>query len=158
MHIFRNANEKWWRKPLVMSDAGPLPAELAILAREIKHGEDGVWINSRSTTTGVCGLSRKVGKVETIRKELPDFISVFLASVYENEKLSSGCPDLVIWNNETRAFRFVEVKCPLWDRPTKQQYQFMAFAASEGIETMISEWVFEDSGDSATKRSLDGNS
>jgi hypothetical protein len=44
---FESAGCKWWRKPLARFGKRLLPAELAILARELRAGESGVWLNSR---------------------------------------------------------------------------------------------------------------
>jgi hypothetical protein len=63
--------------------------------------------------------------------------------------LAKGCPDLVIWNASLEQFRFVEVKCPLWDRPSNEQNEFMAYARSRGVSAEIVEWVFEDDASAA---------
>ena len=143
MHVFGKAEEKWWQKPLVLMNDAVLPAELAVLQLEKGDGEDGVWINSRGTTSGVTGLERVSGKLRTVRKDLPDAVSTFLIEAYRSTSLAKGCPDLVIWNTSSMDFRFVEVKCPVWDRPTKEQNEFMAYARSLGVGAEIVEWVFE---------------
>jgi len=149
MHVFQRAGEKWWQKPLVDANGAALPAELVVLQLEKDDCEDGVWINSRGTTSGVVSLKRVGGKFRTVRKALPDVISKFLREAYRCPSLAKGCPDLVIWNASSEQFRFVEVKCPLWDRPSKEQNEFMAYARSYGVAAEIVEWVFEDDASAA---------
>jgi VRR-NUC domain-containing protein len=144
MHIFRNAHKKWWQKPLIETGRGVLPAELAILKLELGEAEDGVWINSRGTKTGVYDLEYIDGKFQTIRKELPELVTRFLVDTYKSKALAKGCPDLVIWDIESESFRFVEVKCPRWDRLGKEQIAFIAHAKEKGIGTTIAEWIFEE--------------
>ena len=144
MYIFHKAHEKWWQKPLIRTDDRALPAELVVLNLELGEGEDGVWINSRGTKSGVYDLELVDGKLQTIRKNLPQFISKFLADTYKSNILAKGCPDLVIWSTKSVSFRFVEVKCPKWDRLGKEQKAFIAHATNKNIETTIAEWVFDD--------------
>ena len=144
MHVFQNAQEKWWQKPLVLIDGEVLPAELAVLQLELRNSEEGVWINSRGLKPGVSALKQVAGTFQTIRKPLPDAVSRFLAEMYESTDLMKGCPDLVIWNTSSGKFRFVEVKCPLWDRPSKEQADFIDCVRARGIEAEIVEWIFEE--------------
>lgn len=143
MYIFKPSNEKWWQKPLVETATGNLPAELVILQLELGEGEEGAWLNSRSRGSGVSAISSDNGNIRTIRIDLPEPVSSFLAEVYALWGHSRGRPDLVLWDRRTLEFRFVEVKCPVWDRPTKEQVEFMSYAESCGIATKISTWVFE---------------
>ena len=144
MYTFRRAQERWWNKPLVDLASGAVPAELAILELELRNGEEGVWMNSRSVTTGVCGLARNSQTIKAIRKPLATVAAEVLAEIYDATELTKGCPDLVIWNTNSRLLRLVEVKCPIWDRPTPEQEIFMEYAKSKGIDTKIAEWYFED--------------
>src|SRR5687768_9563290 len=50
--------EYWWQKPLVNCSPNPKPAELVVLRDELRPGESGAWLNSRSTTIGVVDLVR----------------------------------------------------------------------------------------------------
>ena len=143
MHVFQRANAKWWQKPLVEVNGAALPAELAVLQLEKEDCEDGVWINSRGTTSGVVALEQVAGKFKVVRRTLPNVVSKFLKEAYRSPSLARGCPDLVIWNTSSAKFRFVEVKCPLWDRPSKEQDEFMTYARLQGIAAEIVEWVFE---------------
>jgi len=36
--------------------------------------------------------------------------------------------------------RFVEVKCPHWDRVSKEQVAFIQVAEEQGVNTKIAEW------------------
>jgi hypothetical protein len=65
-----------------------------------------------------------------------------LGELYLEAGLSRGCPDLVIWNAQSQELRLVEVKCPHWDRPSRQQDLFMGVAARRGIPTEVVEWEF----------------
>lgn len=143
MHIFKASNQKWWQKPLVETATGNLPAELVILQLEREEGEEGVWLNSRSRKSGVSAISYDDEEFRTIRTDLPEPVSSFLEEVYGLSEHSRGWPDLVIWDRHSLKFRFVEVKCPVWDRPTKEQTAFMSYAESRGIATKIATWVFE---------------
>lgn len=138
---------KWWNKPLVDLGDRILPAELAVLAAEVGPCEQGAWINSRGTKTGVVDLVPEPSAAdpqafETSRKPLPRFVSEALAAVYERSGLSKGCPDLVIWDLMSQRLRLVEVKCPHWDRPSIEQTKFMQVAFEMGIPTSIAEWGF----------------
>jgi hypothetical protein len=135
---------KWWNKPLVRFGGRLIPAELAILSRELHPGEKGVWLNSRGTNSGVADLvSSKKGKYITKRVPLPAFVSALLTRIYSQANVKRGCPDLVIWNSETKRIRLVEVKCPHWDRPSQEQKQFLQAAESSGILAKIVEWEFQ---------------
>ncbi len=144
MHRFENSYERWWQKPLVVTLHGIVPAELAVLFLETSDDEEGVWINSRGTKTGVSDLNWEAGKAKTIRVDLPEAVSSFLREAYESKCLKKECPALVIWNRKSFEFRFIEVKCPIGDRPSEEQKEFMAYARSRGIPTEISEWVFKN--------------
>lgn len=99
-------------------------------------------MNSRGIKSGVKDFDHKAKK--TIRRPLPPQVANTLQQLYSLTGLSEGCPDLIIWNTSTMKIRFVEVKCPHWDRPTKGQEVFMRTAAGQRIATSIVEWEFED--------------
>ena len=141
---FESAGCKWWRKPLVRHDKRTLPAELAILARELCAGESGAWLNSRGLDSGVADLiSIKLGEFKTKRVPLPSFVSERLKQLYIKANVKKGCPDLVIWNSKTQGMRLVEVKCPHWDSPSPEQNKFIEAAESSGIGAKIVEWEFQ---------------
>lgn len=140
---FARSPERWWQKPLAQVDGQPLPAELAVLGAELLPGERGAWINSRGTKTGAVDLVRTAhGKLSTRREKLPRFVADLLRSLYDSTGLRKGAPDLVIWNPEKSSVRFIEVKCPHWDRPSAEQLKFLSAARDRGIETTIVEWEF----------------
>jgi len=140
---FTKSHERWWQKPLAQLDDRPLPAELAVLFAELRTGESGAWLNSRGTKSGAVDLARSPdGKLETVRTNLPPFVSDLLRSLYEATGLAKGAPDLVIWNSSSSSVRFVEVKCPHWDRPSEEQLKFLAAAKEHGVEASIAEWEF----------------
>jgi hypothetical protein len=142
---FTPAGEKWWQKPLVTYGGRVLPAELAVLRGELGPGEEGVWLNSRGTKTGVADLVRGAdGKFTTIRATLPTFVSWELAELYVVTGLPKGMPDLVIWNAVSETLRLVEVKCPHWDRPSLEQDAFLAIAAANGVPSKIVDWEFRN--------------
>jgi hypothetical protein len=121
----------------------PLPAELVVLYAELQDGEAGVWLNSRGTSTGAVDLVRGAGgKLRTARVELPHFVSAAVESLYEATGLLEGAPDLVVWSEVDHSIRFIEVKCPHWDRPSDAQLKFMQAAEQRGYGTSISEWEF----------------
>lgn len=82
------------------------------------------------------------GKFKTERVALPTFVSDLLVSIYEATGLSKGAPDLVVWNLGDQSIRFVEVKCPHWDRPSEEQLEFLLAGEERGIPTSIAEWEF----------------
>ena len=144
---FEPAGTKWWNKPLVNHRGKSLPAELAVLQTELQHEEAGVWLNSRGIKTGVSDLlvtEFKDGeyKYKTLRIEIPDFVSDAIKLAYSASGLTKGCPDLVIWNSRALDIRFVEVKCPQWDRVSKEQVEFIRIAEQQGVNTKIMEWEF----------------
>jgi VRR-NUC domain-containing protein len=119
-----------------------LPAELAVLSRQLRSGEQGAWLNSRSTRTGVETLLRSEEGYKTKRIELPAFVVTALKRVYSVGKLTKGCPDLVIWHAARRRMRLVEVKCPDWDRMGADQLRFRAVARKARIPSQVVEWRF----------------
>ena len=81
---------------------------------------------------------------QTIRIGIPEFVSKAIEMLYAKSELSKGCPDLVIWNERESTIRFVEVKCPHWDRAFPEQLKFMHVAEENGIGTKIVEWEFQN--------------
>lgn len=143
---FHSAGVTWWQKPLVQLDGRFLPAELVVLSLELRPGEAGAWLNSRSTTSGVVDLIEEYGETtgtfSTVRATLPSFVTDILVELYRAADLRKGCPDLVIWNVETSDARLVEVKCPHWDKPSADQQNFMVVAESMRIPVSVVEWEF----------------
>ncbi len=147
---FSKSTVRWWQKPLVALEEGDLPAELAVLRAELQPGEKGVWLNSRGVQSGVTGLrSDGSGSFKTVRQALPEFCRNHLRVLYEQVELKEGAPDLMIWNVKTESVRFVEVKCPHWDRPSAGQVAFHQAAAAREIPTTIREWEFRDASQAA---------
>jgi hypothetical protein len=144
MLIFHNSNTTWWQKPLVTYNGRHLPAEIAVLFIELKKNEHGVWINSRKCKTGVIDLEEVVKGYKTRRIEIPSFVSNTIEEIYKSTRKQMGCPDLVIWNPQSKNIRFVEVKCPHWDRIREGQREFIQQAKSIGINTKILEWQFNN--------------
>lgn len=146
MHRFDSARAKWWRKPLVRFRGKVMPAELAVLALEQQSGERGVWLNSRSTKSGVVGLNVRVSgacvQYKTQREPLPSFVVSQLAALHQEAGQVKGRPDLVLWRADLTALRFVEVKCPHWDRVSPNQQYFIQVAQSLGVPTKVVEWEF----------------
>jgi hypothetical protein len=141
---FERSSTIWWQKPLVRVGGRPLPAELAILEAELAPDEGGAWLNSRGTRSGAVDLLEvEPGRYKTRRTRLPRFVSDTLVSLYESTGLSKGAPDLVIWSTRTEAIRFVEVKCPHWDKQSPEQLEFLQAASERGIPTSIAEWEFQ---------------
>jgi hypothetical protein len=144
MLIFHKSSKKWWQKPLVSYNRRNLPAELAVLCTELKESENGVWINSRSSKSGVINLAKVESGFKPRRIEIPLFVAKRIENIYKSTRKRMGCPDLVIWNPRTKNIRFVEVKCPHWDRVREGQKEFILNAKSMGIETKIIEWEFNN--------------
>ena len=145
MHRFTRSRERWWQKPLVQLGTNHVPAELAVLQPELQTGEEGAWLNSRGVVSGTAELTRDAeGKFKTRRIELPSFVSARLRALYDATGLAKGAPDLVIWDVSASSLRFVEVKCPHWDTPSKEQAQFLKVAKAAGVEVAIVEWEFSE--------------
>ncbi len=137
LHFKRSAN-RWWQKPLVDIKGRGLPAELVVLEFELRPGEAGAWLNSRGVSSGTVDLTMdKSGSLKTVRIRLPKFVAEKLRQLYATSRLSKGAPDLVLWNGRTHAVRFVEVKCPDWDRPSPEQFQFHRIAEAAGCRVDI---------------------
>ena len=79
---------------------------------------------------------------KTQRVQLTEHVAAVLESLLTETGLSKGVPDLIIWSSRTQSVRFVEVKCPHWDRPTHEQSVFRQAASARGIESRIVEWEF----------------
>lgn len=140
---FRPAGEKWWNKPLVSHNRRHMPAELAILSLETGPTEAGAWMNSRGTASGVVELVFQSATARTTRRvSLPPFVSEVLKRLLSSAGLKRGCPDLVIWDEGTKAVRFVEVKWRLRDRPTDEQGLFFETARRKGFVSKVVEWEF----------------
>jgi hypothetical protein len=146
LKLSRSPN-RWWNKPLVEHGDEHLPAELVILRRSLRAGEEGAWMNSRGRSSGVIGLKPMPdGKLKTVRRDLPAFVAQALAKVYAKSRLLRGCPDLVIWHVGSQRVRFIEVKCLHKDRPSSQQIEFMRVAVLGGVPTEVVEWEFAGTG------------
>ena len=137
------SSERWWQKPLAVVNGKAIPAELAVLQVHVTQNEEGAWLNSRGSTSATVGFSRDPsGKFKTVRAPLPSFVALELRTLYSESGLSKGAPDLVLWQSVARRFRFIEVKNPHWDRPSREQVQFLSAAKARGISTAIVEWEF----------------
>jgi len=137
------SDKKWWQKPLAEENGKYLPAELVVLKRVIRKGEDGAWLNSRGTKTAVIDLVQdEKGNFRTVRISLPAYVHECLEQLYAHPEVAKGVFDLVIWRDSDQAIRFVEVKCPHWDRLTPEQKRFSELANDRHIETGIAEWEF----------------
>ena len=143
---FDPADMTWWQKPLVQWDGRLLPAELVVLQTELGEGEQGVWINSRGTKTGVSDLipvrDDPLRDFKTHRIAIPLFVAASLNGLYSAAGVSKGCPDLVIWHEGRGEVRLVEVKCPHWDSVTPEQEAFMRAAESQNVPVSVVEWEF----------------
>ena len=140
---FERSGYRWWQKPLVRLGSRVLTAELAVLEAELQPGEAGAWLNGRGTRSGVIDLIQvEPGKFKTKRADLPGNVSALLASLYQSTGLSKGAPDLIIWSDKVATVRFVEVKCPHWDKPSSEQLKFLEAASERGIPSSIAEWEF----------------
>ena len=140
---YPKSTEIWWQKPLVECLPNPKPAELVVLRDELRTGESGAWLNSRSTTSAVVDLVRRPdGGFQTVRVNLPAYLSEVLSELYEITGLTKGAPDLVVWSEADRGIRFIEVKCPHWDRVSVEQSTFLHAATQRGCATSVVEWEF----------------
>ena len=104
-------------------------------------------MNSRGTITGAVDLvfTGTRPAFRTRRIELPEYVSSVLRDVYKRANLKRGCADLVIWNTVSHEVRLVEVKCPHWDQPSREQRIFLQAAEEMGLESSIVEWEFVSS-------------
>ena len=144
LRLDRSAH-RWWQKPLARFNNRDLPAELVVLIGELRESEGGAWLNSRGVTSGTVDLIREEsGKFKSVREPLPAFVSAKLRDLYTRTGLSKGAPDLVLWGTITEEVRFVEVKCPHWDRPSGAQLEFHRAAETSGCSVKIVEWEFRD--------------
>lgn len=138
------SEKTWWQKPLAFVDEKFLPAELVVLRYVLRDGEEGAWLNSRGTKTAVVDLVQEPdGRFRTVRVPLPGYVQECLTSFYAHPEVAKGVFDLVIWRPFDLAVRFVEVKCPHWDRLTAEQQRFSELAHEQNIKTEIVEWEFE---------------
>ena len=118
-----------------------LPAELAVLALDLRRGERGAWMNSRGTSQGVVSLVARGRTYQTRREVIPEFVASVLKAIYRTAKVRSGCPDLVIWHRRRKRIRFVEVKGP-GDRIRDAQRRFIRIAGHHRIATKMVVWRF----------------
>lgn len=125
-----------------------LTAELAVLTCDLAEDEEGLWMNSRSRTSGVKDLAPcMVGSdiaFRAVRASLPVFAVSLLERLFAAAHVAKGCPDLVIWCSVPQSIRLVEVKCPHWDTVSREQECFMFAAAALGIPAKTMEWEFAD--------------
>jgi hypothetical protein len=150
MHQFAKSRERWWQKPLVAQNGGHLPAELAVLRIEMQAEETGAWLNSRGVKSAVIDFVRgPSGRFSTVRVALPAFVAAQFKALYERTGLAKGAPDLVVWNAAAKRVRFIEVKNPHWDRPSREQIAFLRAAEAMGLSVAIVEWEFESESDAA---------
>ena len=120
-----------------------MPAELVILQLELRPGEAGAWLNSRGKKSGVVDLTPDdSGKYKTHRVPFPQFVTERLLASYAQAGVAKGAPDLIIWSEAGTYIRFVEVKCPDWDRPSADQILFHDALRALGSQCDIIEWRF----------------
>ena len=144
IHLFDRSDVRWWQKPLVQAGGRHLPAELVIMQLELRPGEAGAWINSRSKTSGVVDLiPDHSGRLKTRRVRFPQFVTDRLLAFYAQAGVAKGAPDLIIWSETGTHIRFVEVKCPDWDRPSAEQIVFHEAVRTLGSQCDIVEWRFK---------------
>ena len=142
-HLFDRSDLRWWQKPLVRIGGRHLPAELVILQLELRPGEAGAWLNSRGKKSGVVDLIPvQSGKFKTHRIQFPQFVTDRLLAFYARAGVAKGAPDLIIWSEAGTHIRFVEVKCPDWDRPSADQLLFHEAVRTLGSQCTIVEWRF----------------
>ena len=91
-------------------------------------------------------VSDSSGKLRTVRVALPPYVRELLRTLYGASDVSKGAPDLVVWNDADQSVRFVEVKCPDWDRPSTSQLRFHQVARDRGCAVDIEEWRFAANG------------
>jgi len=110
-----------------------LPAELAVLALDLRRGERGAWMNSRGTSQGVVSLVARGRTYQTRREVIPEFVASVLKAIYRTAK--------VIWHRRRKRIRFVEVKGP-GDRIRDAQRRFIRIAGHHRIATKMVVWRF----------------
>ena len=133
-----------------------MPAELVILQLELRPGEAGAWLNSSSKKSGVVDLiPDQSGKFKTHRVRFPQFVIDRLLASYARAGVAKGAPDLIIWSEAGTHIRFVEVKCPDWDRPSAEQILFHEAVRALGSQCDIVEWRFKSE---AAGRLISGHS
>lgn len=153
---FRSADAYWWRKRLVVVGKRILPAELAVLARELHPLENGSWLNQRWRASGIVELvpvrAARGPTFRTRREPLPLYVVAALEDVYSRARLNRGCPELVIWRTDRDQLRLVAVKRKGEERRDQIKWsadrrRFVETAWARGISTTVVEWKF--SGDAA---------
>ena len=150
---FRRAESYWWRKPLVRVRRRALPAELAVLALELRRHEQGSWLNVRPKASGIVELApmatRHGPAFRPKRAPLPFFVVAKLEDIYSRAGLSRGCPELVIWRTDRELFRLVAVKWRSDRRRDQRKWdvarqRFIEMAWQHGVSTKFVEWEFAD--------------
>ena len=115
-------------------------------------------MNSRGTQSGVVDLRSKTSaprKYVTLRMNLPDYVSTTLRRLYTSARLKKGCPDLVLWNPQSKRVRLVEVKCLQWDATSREQERFLRAANAAGIPAKVASWEFrKDLSENGTAKKL----
>ncbi|MEQ1822181.1 MAG: VRR-NUC domain-containing protein [Fimbriimonadaceae bacterium] len=150
MILFDDPGVKWWNKRLVLSEGIVTTAELAVLGLSLSSREEGLWLNASGLgwlsrgkeLSGVTGLRATASGYETERALLPLFVADTIRAIYVRAGVGKGCPDLVVWSSLDGSVRFIEVKCPRWDRVLDHQERFMEAARSFGVGVEVVNWSF----------------
>ncbi len=130
-----------------------MPVQLAVLGRELRGAEQGVWLNLRHRTSGIVELVHrtKAGKsyLRPRRVPLPLFAAAMLEQIYEGAGVEGGCPELVIWTEKPEGLRLVDVRGPDWVRVRSSRRvareRFTEAAGRLGVSTSIVQWEFQGS-------------
>ena len=150
---FRSADAYWWRKRLVVVGRRILPAELAVLARELNPLERGSWVNQRSRASGIVELvpvrAPRGSTFRPRREPLPLYVVARLEDIYSRARLRRGCPELVIWRTDHDQVRLVAVQRKGEERRDQMKWsadrrRFVETAWERGIGTTVVEWKFTD--------------
>ncbi|MEP1471756.1 MAG: VRR-NUC domain-containing protein [Halieaceae bacterium] len=143
MYLFSKSSERWWNKPLVVWNCKSIPAELAVLNIQLETWPNGAWLNSTKLSTGVVDLVGQEASRKVERIPIPNWVKERLSQIYEQASVSKGCPDVVVWNEDTRAIHLLEVKRYKKDRLSVDQKRYMEVAPQMSVSSEVIEWDYE---------------
>lgn len=139
MFILKRSSDRWCNKPLAEVFGRSIPAELAVLGRQLKGGERGAWLTPCAKFAVVDLVRASNGEFQAEEIRLPDFVLNAIQRILRETGLKKGVPDLVIWSNAAESPRFIEVKRFRRDRLSVEQNKFLTAAGKNGS---IEEWDF----------------
>jgi hypothetical protein len=140
---FVPANARWFGKPLIDYEGCIVPGELGVLRHQLRADEQGAWVARMfGRHVPIVDLEQLPGdKFRHVQTSLPAFVEDSLADLKQATGQSGCIPDLLLWNDDTKRIRFIEIKGPS-DRIASHQIVFAEHIRQAGYEASVISYRF----------------